>query len=111
VAPDEDGADRKPHFLGDGRVGLTVGDTQDDLGTIRGLLGGGPGGHDALQFSAFGGRQTDTSTTGLERGMCAGAFDISGIRREGLKVIIGQTRLGRRRVLIGEQRSRTVKSP
>jgi hypothetical protein len=39
VAPDEDGADGQPHLVRDRSIGLTVGDAQDDLGAIRGLLG------------------------------------------------------------------------
>ena len=38
-------------------------------------------------------------------------LDISGIRREGLKAATGQAYLRRRGALIGNQRSRTVKSP
>ena len=64
MAPDKDRAYGQTHVLRDGGVGLTSGDTQDDLGTIRVLLGRGAGGHAALQFGAFGGQQTNTSTTG-----------------------------------------------
>src|SRR5207244_11465196 len=39
MAPDEDRAYGQTHVLRDGGVGLTGGDTQDDLGTIRVLLG------------------------------------------------------------------------
>src|SRR6266545_1363379 len=64
VAPDKDRAYGQTRVLRDGGVGLTDGDTQDDLGTIRVLLGRCAGGHAALQFGAFGGQQTNTSTTG-----------------------------------------------
>ncbi len=39
VAPHEDRADGQTHLARDGRVGLALGDAQDDLGTIGGLLG------------------------------------------------------------------------
>src|SRR5215471_1187243 len=64
VAPDEDGANGQTHLMGNGRVGLIVGDAQDDLGAIGGLLSRGTSGHDALQFSAFGGQQANTGMTG-----------------------------------------------
>src|SRR6266542_1523669 len=64
MAPDKDREYGQTHILRDGSVGLTGGDTQNDLGTIRVLLGGGAGGHDTLQFSALRGQQTNTSTTG-----------------------------------------------
>ena len=60
MAPDEDGANGQPHFMGNGRVGLIVGDAQGDLGAIGGLLRRGTSGHDALQLSAFGGQQANT---------------------------------------------------
>jgi len=63
MAPDKDRAYGQTHVLRDRRVGLTGGDTQDDLGTIRVLLGRCTCGHAALQFGAFGGQQTNTSTT------------------------------------------------
>src|SRR4051794_20849196 len=63
VPPHEDGADSQTHLVGDGRVGLTLGDAQDDLGTIGGLLGRGTRRHETLQFGPFGGQQTNTSTT------------------------------------------------
>ena len=64
MAPDKDRAYGQTHVVRDRRVSLTGGDTQDDLGTIGVLLGRGAGGHAALQFGAFGGQQTNTSTTG-----------------------------------------------
>src|SRR5919204_5477578 len=64
MAPHEDGTHGETHLARDGGVGLTVGDAQDDLGTIGGLLGGGTSSHDALQLSALGGRQTNARTTG-----------------------------------------------
>src|SRR5579859_7734526 len=64
MAPHKDGAHRQSHLLRNGRVGLIGGDTQDDLGTIGILLGRGAGGHAALKCGAFGGQQTNTSTTG-----------------------------------------------
>src|SRR4051794_30871900 len=64
MAPDKDRADSKTHVLRDRSVSLTAGDTQHDLGTIGVLLGGRAGSHAALQFGAFGGQQTNTSTTG-----------------------------------------------
>jgi hypothetical protein len=77
MAPDKDGAYGQIHLLRDRGVGLTVGDTQDDLGTIRVLLGRCARGHAALQFGAFGGQQTNTSTTGSATGhvqRCFGCF-------------------------------------
>src|SRR5215471_10787476 len=74
VAPDEDGADSQTHFAGNGRVGLVVGDAQDDLRAIGGLLGRRTGGHDALQFSAFGGQQANTGTTGSGTRHVYGSF-------------------------------------
>src|SRR5207245_5397607 len=38
VTPQPDGALRQTHVLGDGGIGLTFGDTQDDLGAIGILL-------------------------------------------------------------------------
>ena len=78
---DKDGAHGQTHVLRDGGIGLTVGDAQNDLGAIGVLLGGGAGGHAALQFGAFGGQQPNTSTTGSGRGMCEGAFDVSHYNR------------------------------
>ena len=63
MAPDKDRADGQTHILRDRSVSLTAGDTQDDLGPIGVLLGGCAGGYAALQFGAFGGQQTNTSTT------------------------------------------------
>src|SRR5207253_310243 len=74
MAPDKDRAYGQTHVVRDRGVGLTGGDTQDDLGTIRVLLGRCAGGHATLQFDAFDGQHTNTSTTGLERGTCEGAF-------------------------------------
>src|SRR5262249_51476830 len=74
VAPDEDGADSQTHFAGNGRVGLVVGDAQDDLRAIGGLLGRRTGGHDALQFSAFGGQQANTGTAGSGTRHVSGCF-------------------------------------
>src|SRR5712692_4701161 len=48
VAPHKDCAYGKTHVLRDGSIGLTGGDAQDDLGTIRVLLGSCAGGHAAL---------------------------------------------------------------
>src|SRR5216684_245120 len=64
VAPHKDGAYGQIHGVRDRGVGLTDGDTQDDLGTIRVLLGRGAGGHAALEFGALVGQQTNTSTAG-----------------------------------------------
>src|SRR6266567_1119420 len=64
MAPDKDRAYGQIHVARDRGVGLTGGDTQDDLGTIRVLLGRCARGHAALQFGASGGQQTNTSTTG-----------------------------------------------
>src|SRR5438270_5998275 len=64
VAPHEDGAYGQIHSVRDRGVGLTDGDTQDDLGTIRVLLGRGAGGHAALEFGALVGQQTNTSMAG-----------------------------------------------
>src|SRR5207237_483835 len=63
MAPHKDAAHCQAHLLRDGGIGLTGGDTQDDLGTIRVLLRRCAGGHAAFQFGAFGGQQTNTSTT------------------------------------------------
>src|SRR5579859_7872251 len=68
MAPHKDGPHRQAHVLRNRGVGLIGGDTQDDLGTIRVLLGRGAGGHAALKFSAFSGQQTNTSTTGSGTG-------------------------------------------
>src|SRR2546428_4081992 len=64
MAPDKDRAYGQTHVVRDGGIGLAGGDTQDALGTIRVLLGRCAGGHAALKFGAFGGQQTNTSTTG-----------------------------------------------
>src|ERR1700694_142022 len=64
MAPDKDRAYGQTHVVRNRGVGLTDGDTQDDLGTIGVLLGRCAGGHAALQFGAFGGQQANTSTTG-----------------------------------------------
>ncbi len=64
MAPNKDRAYGQAHVLRDRGVSLTGGDTQDDLGTIGGLLGRCAGGDAALQFGAFSGQQTNTSTTG-----------------------------------------------
>src|SRR6266851_5719131 len=74
VAPHKDCAYGKTHVLRDGSIGLTGGDAQDDLGTIRVLLGSCAGGHAALQFGAFGGQQTNTSTTGSGTRHVRGSF-------------------------------------
>ncbi len=70
MPPDKDGAYGQTHVVRDGGVGLTAGDTQDDLGTIGVLLGRGAGGHAALQFGAFGGQQTNTSYDGVWNETC-----------------------------------------
>src|SRR6266581_1594192 len=74
MAPDKGRAHGQTHVVRDRGVGLTGGDTQDDLGTIRVLLGRGAGGHAALQFSAFGGQQMNTSTTGSGTRHVRGSF-------------------------------------
>src|SRR6266702_21716 len=74
MAPHKDRADGQTHVVRDRAVGLTGGDTQDDLGTIGVLLGRGAGGHAALQFSAFGGQQMNTSTTGSGTRHVRGSF-------------------------------------
>src|SRR6266851_5169418 len=74
MAPDKDRAYGQTHLLCDRGVGLTGGDTQNDLGTIRVLLGRGAGRHAALQFGAFGGQQTNTSTTGSGTRHVRGSF-------------------------------------
>src|SRR5437016_2626973 len=63
VAPQEDGAFGQTHLLGNGGVGLTRGDTQDDLSAVGILLGGGAGGHAPLQFRALGGQQPNSTAT------------------------------------------------
>ena len=55
MAPDKDRAYGQTHVVRDPGIGLTGGDTQDDLGAIRVLLGRCAGDHAALQFGAFGG--------------------------------------------------------
>jgi hypothetical protein len=74
MAPHEDGTDGQTHLARDGGVGLTVGNAQNDLGTVGGLLGGSTGGHDTLQFSAFGGQQTNASATGSGTGHARRCF-------------------------------------
>src|SRR5207244_4386617 len=60
VTPEPDGPLGQTHVLGDGRIGLTRGDTQDDLGAIGILLGGSAGGYATLQFSALGRQQPNS---------------------------------------------------
>src|SRR5215204_419119 len=63
MAPHKDGPHGQTHLLRNAGVGLTVGDAQNNLGAIGRLLSGCASGHDALQCGAFGGQQTNTSTT------------------------------------------------
>src|SRR5439155_11097806 len=74
MAPDKDRAYGQTHVVRDRGVGLSGGDTQDDLGTIRVLLGRCAGGHATLQFDAFGGQHTNTSTTGSGTRYVRGSF-------------------------------------
>src|SRR5579859_2432993 len=74
MAPDKDRTHRQSHLLRNGGVGLIGGDTQDNLGAIRVLLGRGAGGHAALEFGAFGGQQTNTSAAGSGTGHVQGSF-------------------------------------
>src|SRR6266566_783974 len=74
MAPDKDRGHGQTHVVRDRGVGLTGGDTQDDLGTICVLLRRCAGGHAALQFGAFSGQQTDTSTTGSGTRHVRGSF-------------------------------------
>ena len=56
------------HVLGNRGIGLTGGDTQDDLRAVGILLGRSAGGHAALQFRALG-RQQPNSTATLRKGV------------------------------------------
>src|SRR3954447_14859577 len=63
MAPQPDGADRQAQVLSDGAIGLAGSGTQDDLGTVGILLGGGAGSDTSLQFGALGRHQPNASTT------------------------------------------------
>src|SRR5262245_14330587 len=54
---------RHTHLLGDERIGLPVGDAQNDLGPLRRSLSRVRAGHPPLQLSALSGHQPDSSST------------------------------------------------
>jgi hypothetical protein len=64
VAPDKDGPDGHTHLVRDCGIGLTVGDAQVISARYAACWVERTRGHDALQFSTFGGQQAKTSTTG-----------------------------------------------
>src|ERR1700694_225819 len=63
VAPEPDGAFGETQVSGDGGIGLTRGDTQDDLGAIGILLRGSAGRPATLQFRALGRQQPNSTAT------------------------------------------------
>src|SRR3954447_11143043 len=63
MAPQPDGADRQAQVLSDGAIGLAGSGTQDDLGTVGILLGGGAGTDTSLRSAPRGRREPNASTT------------------------------------------------